>query len=113
MSNPPLLVLNAGTHAYAPVAGAKFPDNSLVKVRRLKHLRHLPEIGAVLACVPAGVSPSYVLADRLGLPRPLMIQQEYRSTYYLIAFEDDSTPHLLRERDLIATEGEANISFAA
>ena len=111
--NPPILVLNAGLHPYIPHPGAKFPDDSLVKVRRLKHLRHLPEIGAVVACVPAGVSPSYVWADRQGKPRPLMVQVECRTTAYLIAFEGDLSPHVIKERDLIATEGEANIEFAA
>jgi hypothetical protein len=105
-------VLNAGLHKYAPCAGAKFADNSLVKVSRAKHLADLPALGAVVACIPAGTPPEYVWADYRGVPRPLMISAPSRVTRYLIAFEDRDAPVIIKERFLRQTDGEANINFA-
>lgn len=104
--------IHGGLHAYQPTHGAKFADNSLVKVRRLKYLKHLPEVGAVVCCVPAGTSIDHVWADYRGLPRPLMVEVPARVTKYIIAFDGDPKPHVIKERDLIATEGKASIAFA-
>lgn len=105
--------LHGQTVPYVPTPDAKFPDNSIVRVRRLKHLRHLPEVAAVVCCVPAGVSPDHVWADYRGVERPFMCQVPARVTMYLIAFEGRPAPQLIRESELLASEGEAVISFAA
>ncbi len=93
---------------------AKFQKAGVVRVRRLAHLKHLPERGAVVAVVPPGFSPDHAWDDLCGRPRRLMHQVPARIVRYIVAFEGDQTPHLLRERDLLPTdEPPAEISFAA
>jgi hypothetical protein len=79
---------------------ALFKLRETIRVRRLSHLRHLPEIGAVVAIVPPGFSPDWAWADLCGRPRPLMHQVPSRHISYIVAFENDKTPHLLREKYL-------------
>lgn len=94
---------------------AKFQKNEVVRVRRLKHLRHLSERCAVVAVVPPGVSPDHVWDDLRGQPRRLMHQVPRRAVTYIVAFEGDPTPHLLRESYLLPAPGEpsANIAFVS
>jgi hypothetical protein len=93
---------------------AKFKRSDVVKVRRLKHLKHLPAIGAVVTVIPPQFSPDWAWADTLGKPRPLMCQVGARTVTYIIAFEGDPNPHLLRESYLLPTnEPPAEIGFAA
>ena len=94
---------------------AKFKKNEVVRVRRLKHLRHLPERGAVVAVVPPGFSPDHAWDDLRGQPRRLMHQVPARIVTYIVAFEGDQTPHLLRESYLLPAPGEppAEVAFAS
>jgi hypothetical protein len=95
-------------------AYARFHILDVVRVRRLKHLRHLPELGAVVAVVPPGFSPDHAWDDLCGRPRRLMCQVGARIVKYIVAFEGDKAPHLMRERDLLPTdEPPAEVSFAA
>ena len=93
---------------------ALFKKTSVVRLRRRKHLSHLPEKGAVVAVVPPGFSPDHALDDLWGRPRRLMHQVPAKKVTYIIAFEGDTKPHLMHERDLIATDDPpAEIGFAA
>ena len=111
IGNGQVTPIHGGLHQYKAHDGAKFADNSLVKVRRLKHLKHLPETGAIVACIPAGVSVDHVWADYRGVARPLMCEVPARSAKYIVAFEGDPRPHIIRERDLTATDGVAEIGM--
>jgi hypothetical protein len=92
---------------------ALFKINDTVRVRRLKHLKDLPEIGAVAAVVPPGFSPDWAWADLCGRPRPLMHQVPSRHISYIVAFEGDRKPHLLREKYLRVSDlPPAEIKFA-
>lgn len=92
---------------------AKFRKNQVVRVRRLKHLRDLPELAVIVTCVPPGFSPDHAWADVLGKPRPLMCQVPARHVQYLIAFECNPTPMLIREKNLLpSNEPDAEIGFA-
>lgn len=91
---------------------ALFQKNAVVRVRRLEHLKHLPELGAVVAVVPPGFSPDWAWDDLCGRPRRLLHQVPTNKVQYIVAFEGDQTPHLMRERDLVATkEPPAEVSF--
>jgi hypothetical protein len=91
---------------------AKFKKRDVVRVRRLKHLKHLPVMGAVAAVVPPGFSPDWAWADLCGKPRALMCRVPARGVTYIVAFEGDPTPHLLREAYLLPTsEPPAEIGF--
>jgi hypothetical protein len=79
---------------------ALFKVRDVVRVRRLKHLRHLPAIGAVCAVIPPGFSPDWALDDLWGRPRRLMHAVGARTITYIVAFEGDRRPHLLREKYL-------------
>jgi hypothetical protein len=93
---------------------ARFAKRAIVRVRRLKHLIHLPELGAVVAVVPPGFSADWAWADVCGKPRPLMHQVPARKVKYIIGFQGDYRPHLMRERDLLPTrEPEADIIFSS
>ena len=87
-----------GTTPECPEALFKVGD--VVKVRRLKHLRHLPELAAIAVVIPPGFSPDWALADWRGDPRPLMYQVGARCVTYLVGFDNNPTPYLLREGDL-------------
>ena len=92
---------------------ALFRKNQVVRVRRLKHLRDLPELAVIVACVPPGFSPDWAWADVLGKPRPLMCQVPARHVQYLIAFAGNPTPVLMREKNLLpSNEPDAEIRFA-
>jgi hypothetical protein len=92
---------------------AKFQRNAVVRIRRLKHLRRLPEKGAIAAVVPPGFSPDHAWDDLRGLPRRLMHQVAARKVTYIVAFEGDPKPHLMHEADLLPTsDPPAEIGFA-
>lgn len=103
MANPILMVTNAGTGITPACPEAKFSPGDVVQVRRLRHLRHLPEQGAVAVMVPPGFPPEWAMADARGELRPLMTTQPHRTVTYVVAFEGDRVPHLLRESDLKPT----------
>ena len=86
-----------------PCPEAKFAVQDVVKVKRRKHLAHLPSIGAIVAVVPPGFSPDWALADAAGEPRPLMCLAGEKKVTYIVAFENDLAPHLMREEDLLST----------
>lgn len=96
-----LVVRDAGRGETPPCPAAKFSVGDVVKVRRLKHLLHLSTIGAIAAVVPPGFPPEYAWADATKRPRPLMITRPFRSVSYIVGFEGDTRPFLLRERDLL------------
>jgi hypothetical protein len=104
MPNPVLLVQNAGYGETPPCPQALFRARSVVRLRRRKHLAHLPEKGAVAAVVPPGFPADYALADLRKEPRPLMVTRERRAVTYIVLFEGNPTPHLLRESDLLPTD---------
>lgn len=79
---------------------ALFKVNEVVKIRRLKHLKHLPDIGAIAAVVPPHFSPDWAWADLCGKPRPLLCQVPAKHVSYIVAFEGDARPNLMREKYL-------------
>lgn len=96
-----------------PCPSAKFQRGFVVRVRRLKHLKHLPERGAVAAVVPPGFSSDWALDDLCGKPRRLMHQVPVRDVRYIVVFDNDPVPHLIRERDLLpSNEAPVEIGFA-
>ncbi len=104
-----------GPHGVTPECPeARFKKLDVVRVRRLKHLCHLPELGAIVAIVPPGFSPDHAWDDLCGRPRRLLHQVPSRIVRYLVAFEGDRAPYLLREAWLVATtEPAAEIAIAA
>lgn len=101
---PILLVNPVGERGVTPACPeAQFKAGDVVRVRRLKHLRHLPERAAVAIVVPPGFSPDHAMADAKGEGRPLMHAVPARTVTYIVAFDNNPVPHLLRERDLEAT----------
>jgi hypothetical protein len=102
------LIGPVGTTPPAPTA--KFKVNDVVRVRRLKHLLGLPEIAVVVAVVPPGFSPDWAWADLFQKPRPLMCQVGARVVKYIVAFEGDTKPNVIREAWLLPTnEPPANV----
>lgn len=96
-----------------PCPEAKFQRGFVVRVRRLKHLRRLPGFGAVAAVVPPGFSSDWAWDDLCGKPRRLMCQVPARGVRYIVAFDNDPVPHLIRERDLLpSNEAPVEIGFA-
>ena len=83
-----------------PCPEAVFKVNDVVRVRRLNHLKHLPELGAIAAVIPPGFSPDWAWADLCGRPRPLLAQVGTKHVSYIVGFEGDPRPHLLREKYL-------------
>ncbi|CAA7621138.1 hypothetical protein [Magnetospirillum sp. UT-4] len=101
--NPILIVKDAGHGTAPPCPAAKFGPGDVVKVRRRAHLKHLPGQAAIAVVVPPGFPAEHALADARHEPRPLMTTIPSRSITYIVAFDGNPTPHLLRETDLIAT----------
>jgi hypothetical protein len=96
-----------------PSPGAKFKVRDVVRVRRLKHLRDLPEIAAIVTVIPPNFSPDWAWADTLGKPRPLMCRVGSRKVTYIVAFDGGPSPYLMQERYLLPTnQPPAVISFA-
>lgn len=104
MSNPMLVVTNAGYGSTPPCEQAKFKPGDVVKLRQLKFLKHLPQIAAIAIVVPPGVPPEYAMADAHGRPRPLMVTRGSKMIRYIVGFEDDETPHLIAEKYLKPSE---------
>ena len=100
IGNGQMIELRGETGITPPEPKARFKAGETVKVRRLKHLLHLPEIGAVAAVVPIGYSPDWAWADLHKKPRPPMAQVGRRIVQYIVAFEGDTRPHLLSEKAL-------------
>ena len=101
MGNLILQVLHNGYGTTPECPEAKFKPGDVVRVRRLKHLRHLPARAAIAIVVPVGFPAEYALADAHGRPRPLMTTQPRRYVSYIVGFDGDPAPHLLAERDLL------------
>jgi len=97
------------------VPEALFAKNEVVRVRRLKHLRDLPEDGVVVAVVPPHISPDHVWDDLCGKPRRLMHRVPLGRIGYFVAFEGNQTAYLLREKNLAKSKNErtAVVKFAA
>jgi hypothetical protein len=92
---------------------ALFKPRDVVRIRRLKHLRHLPALGAIAAVVPPGFSPDWAWDDLCKRPRRLMCQVPKRVVTYIVAFEGDGVPAILRESSLLPTnEPPAEIAIA-
>lgn len=104
MSSPILQVTNAGYGEVPECPDAKFRVGDVVRVRRLKHLKHLPSIAAIAIVVPRGFPAEYALADVHKRPRPLMITEPLRCVSYIVGFDDDPTPHQLRESYLLPSD---------
>jgi hypothetical protein len=96
-----LTVLQGPRGTTPPCPEALFKKNDVVRLRKRKHLAHLPTIAAVAVVIPPGFSPDWAMADLHGKPRPLMCQVGSRSITYIVGFEDNKTPYLLKERDLL------------
>ncbi len=105
MTNPALLVLNAGRGETPPCPAAAFEPGDIVKVPKSARFPNWPARLAVLVAIPPGFSASYALADLLGKPRPLMCQVPARGVTYILADVEgaDTTPYLAKERDLRST----------
>lgn len=103
MGTPILMPTNAGRGETPPCPDAKFARGDVVNVRKREHLAGLPREMVVLVAVPPGFPGEYALADMLGEPRPLMIEQPCRAVSYILCREGDTTPYHIREADLLAT----------
>jgi hypothetical protein len=100
IGNGEMLRIEGERGATPPCPDALFKINQTVRIRRLNHLKHLPELGIVAAVVPPDFSPDWAWADLCGRPRPLLAQVGTRHISYIIAFEGDGRPLLLREKYL-------------
>jgi hypothetical protein len=100
MSNPVLLVTNAGRGETPPCAAAVYKRGDVVKVRRTKALAGFPAEAIVAVAVPPGFPAEYALADLVGEARPLMITRPKRWVSYILVKKGDRTPYLVRERDV-------------
>lgn len=105
MSNPTILVMNAGRGETPPCPQAKFRPGNMVRTRKLKWLREAAgRTGSIAAVVPPGFPPEYAIADAAGRARPLMISQERSFVQYIVAFAGDGRPWLIREKALLPTD---------
>jgi hypothetical protein len=84
-----------------PCPESKHKRGDVVKVRNTKSLAHFPREAVVVVAIPPGFSPDHALADLVGEPRPLMAQVGARGVTYVLVRENDPTPYLARERDLL------------
>ena len=91
---------------------AKFKRGDVVKIMRNKAVGHFPPELVVLVAVPPGFSPDDALADLVGRPRPLMKSVGKRVVTYILFREDDPTPYLCREKDLLPS-GKEPIAIGA
>lgn len=83
---------------------AKFKVGDVVRVRRLKFLRHLPDIAAVAAVVPPNYSPDWAMADLRGTPRPLLYAVGSRQIQYIVGFDQNPKPYLMKEKYLLPSD---------
>ncbi len=85
-----------------PCPEARFAANDMVRVRNRRHLGILRgKLCVVAVAIPPGFSPDWALADLRGAPRPLMYEVGRRTITYLVGFENDKRPWLMREIDLL------------
>lgn len=98
MSNPILIIDNAGHGKTPECPEAKFKIGDVVRRRNLKHLSHLPEQAVIALIVPPGFPPEYAWADMKKEPRPLMVSKGRRIVQYIVGFEGDRQPHLMTEK---------------
>jgi len=80
---------------------AKFKRGDVVRVRRKKHLMHLPDRAAIVTVIPPGFSPDWAMADLRGEPRPLLHAVGRSMITYIVGFDGNPKPYLLKERDLL------------
>lgn len=83
---------------------AKFKRGDVVRLRRLKHLKHMPDRAAVAVVIPPGFSPDWAMADLRNAPRPLMCMVGSRRVTYIVGFDSNPTPYLISERDLMPSD---------
>lgn len=96
MSNPVLLVKDAGYGSTPECPDALFKPGEVVRWKRVA--------GYIVAvAVPAGFPAEYALADLTKTARPLMITKPARAVTYILVRENDPRPYLARERDLRPT----------
>lgn len=84
-----------------PCPDAKFKRGDIVRVRRVKAVRHFPAEMIVLVAVPPGFSPDDALADLTGQPRPLMKSVGRRTITYVLAEVGNPKPYICGERYLL------------
>ncbi len=109
IGTPILMPTNAGYGETPPCPEAKFARGAVVNVRKRKHLAGLPRELVALVAVPPNFPGEYALADLLGEPRPLMIEEPSRAVSYICCREGDTTPYHIREVDLVATGDKVEI----
>lgn len=102
-ANPVLMVLNAGHGTTPACPEARFKAGDIVKVRRLKFLTKGGQLGCIAVVVPPRVSPDHAIADARGEPRPLLATVPRRDVTYIVGFEGDQRPWLMREKYLLPT----------
>lgn len=97
VSNPILIVQNAGYGTTPEYAAAKFKPRDVCKYRG--------EEVIVCVVVPPGQPAEYAVADAQGQPRPLMVTRPSRAVLYVVGREDgnEGKPNLIPERKLKAT----------
>lgn len=114
MSNPLLSIVNAGYGETPECENARFARGDVVRVRRQKHLMHIPEELVVLVAVPPGFSPDWALADLTEKPRPALARVGSRSISYILCEQEGKRPVLLKESHLRKHKvGEIYISSVA
>jgi hypothetical protein len=105
MTNPLLVITNAGRGETPACPNAAYKPGDVVKVRRTRALSEWPAELVVLKAIPPGFPADYALADLVGEPRPLMIRAPRRCITYICceAIGDEKTPtapYVAKESDL-------------
>lgn len=95
MSNPILLIENAGYGTTPECPQAKFKRADICKYRKQEVV--------ISVVVPPGHPAEYAMADARGEPRPLMITEPKPGITYVCALDGDLRGHLIPERMLKPT----------
>ena len=106
MSNPILMVLDAGLGTTPACPDARYSKGQVIKRRAVRWLKDRPILASIAAVVPPGFPPEYAMADAFGQPRPLMVTASKRSVHYVVAFDGDPRPALLAEKDIKCATGD-------
>lgn len=100
MTNPVLVIKDAGRGETPSCEAAVYHPGDVVKVRNTRALAHFPRELVVLKAIPPGFPAAYALADLVGDVRPLMITAPKRCISYILCRDGDTTPYVAREKDL-------------
>lgn len=98
-----LLIKDAGRGETPPCPNANFKRGDVVKVRNKRKLARFPRELIVAVAIPPGFPVEYALADLVGESRPLIITKSSRAVLYILVRENDPTPYVVAETDLLSS----------